>query len=91
MGEGPSPEAAGAGPQGGGLPPLLIRHTVCAEMLRQEVQLIGRGLERQLVQLLLRGARRLEGTLKKKKALERRVRQARSGGGLRMVRGPQSV
>ena len=38
-------------------------------MLRQEVQLIGRGLERQLVQLLLRGARRLEGTLKKKKSV----------------------
>ena len=49
----PSPEAARAGPHGRGLPSLLIWYTLCAEMLRQKVQLIGCGLEGQLVQLFL--------------------------------------
>lgn len=49
----PSPEAARAGPHGWGLPSLLIWYALCAEMLRQKVQLIGCGLEGQLVQLFL--------------------------------------
>lgn len=49
----PLPEAAGAGPHGGGLSALLVGHTLSAEMLSQEVQLICCRLEGQLVQLFL--------------------------------------
>lgn len=48
-----SPEAPGAGPHGWGLPSLLIWYALCAEMLRQKVQLISCRLERQLMQLFL--------------------------------------
>lgn len=48
-----SPEAAGTGPHGWGLPSLLVWYTLCAEMLCQKVQLISCRLEGQLVQLFL--------------------------------------
>lgn len=47
------PEAAGARSHGGGASSLLVRDALGAEVFGEEVQLVRRGLERQLVQLLL--------------------------------------
>ena len=48
------PEAAGAGSHVGGAPALLVGDALRAEVLGEEVELVRRGLEGQLVQLLLR-------------------------------------
>lgn len=53
-GLGSLPEAAGARSHGGGAPALLVSDALRAEMFGEEVQLVGRGLKGQLVQLLLR-------------------------------------
>lgn len=50
------PEAPGSWAQAGRVPALLVRDALrTAEMLRKEMQLVGGGLVRQLVQALLGG------------------------------------
>lgn len=48
------PEAAGAWSEGRGAPPFLVCDALRAEVLAEEVQLVWRRLEGQLMQLLLR-------------------------------------
>ena len=48
------PEAPGARPHEGGVASVLVRDALGAEVFGEEVQLVRRGLEGQLVQLLLR-------------------------------------
>lgn len=56
------PQAPGSWAQAGRVPPVLVRDALrAAEMLGKEMQLVGGGLVRQLVQPLLGGRGRLQG------------------------------